>query len=362
MKGLIWKSFAKFGALLTSLFAICAISLVNTNFAFADSVDTPFTVYWRTYQINTNNIVHQSGYITTETQSAILLTYEAGSYKTLYGFSADFSVSDNTKYTYKVLSADIVLSQGLSDLSDTNSINLEPTPLYLNIDTVSGTTYSGSCTGSRGNPNNSFVTYHCSVSTTKSEVITNAQFVAGNVSSGTPSLPVAIACGTSISPQCNHSIILSDVSYELYGSNSAESEQLNAISEQTTAINNTLQQQQQQDQQDRDDMQNATDDSQTASNEAQAENEAVTSNLLDIMGSFINVLHTSATDCKINVNTGNLNFNEIDFCQGKPAQLTPIINIACSLVLVPVGYIMAKWLIERFLAVTVFGQGGERGK
>lgn len=137
----------------------------------------------------------------------------------------------------------------------------------------------------------------------------------------------------------------------------------NALLQQQVDQNNTIIGQNQQiinqDNQDRSDIQSASDSADSNADTAQSQNEGATSNLLNLMGSFIEALQTPATNCRVPADLGNLDLGTIDFCTGKPAEFVPIINTISALVMSFAIYLVARHLVHSFIRITVFAQGGK---
>lgn len=114
-----------------------------------------------------------------------------------------------------------------------------------------------------------------------------------------------------------------------------------------------------QDNQDRSDIQSASDSADSNADAAQSQNQNATSNLLNLMGSFIEALQTPATNCRVPADLGNLDLGTIDFCTGKPAEFVPIINTISALVMSFAIYLVARHLVHSFIRITVFAQGGK---
>lgn len=134
---------------------------------------------------------------------------------------------------------------------------------------------------------------------------------------------------------------------------------LNQQITQNQTIINQNQQVIEQDQQDRDDIESASSSGQENSDASQEQNEQATSTLLSVIGSFIQALGAPASNCQVRTDLGNIDLGTLDFCTGKPNELTPIINTVCAMVMCIPIYLIARDLFRRFVHITTFAQGGE---
>lgn len=152
---------------------------------------------------------------------------------------------------------------------------------------------------------------------------------------------------------------------QLMGQNQTMINQNNTIISQNQEMINTqnqtnqlLEQQQQQEQQDRDNLEDSQKDGQDNADESKSLNQSSTATLFEVVQGVVGALQSDPTHCRINVNVGHgLDFHELDFCQGKPSQLEPLIDGACVLVMSFVGFLWGRHLLNRFVKLSAFAQG-----
>lgn len=133
----------------------------------------------------------------------------------------------------------------------------------------------------------------------------------------------------------------------------------NTIINQNQQIINNQNQQIAQDQEDRDNISNTKDDGDDASSDAQSDSEQAMSNFFGVINLFIGALQTPATDCKVRSDLGHLDLGVLDFCSGKPNEFIPIIRVAILLVMAIPVYLICRRIIDDFINITVFAQGGK---
>lgn len=153
--------------------------------------------------------------------------------------------------------------------------------------------------------------------------------------------------------------IVRDMNVEFTVTQDSTTQGLGNVEQAINETNNILEENQQQDQQDRDNVQSASDSGEDNAEASQQQNEQATSSLLSVIGSFIQALGAPASNCRVRTDLGNLDLGTLDFCSGKPAQLTPVINTVCAMVMCIPIYLIARDLFKRFVYITTFAQGGE---
>lgn len=131
------------------------------------------------------------------------------------------------------------------------------------------------------------------------------------------------------------------------------------INQNITNIYDQNQREWEQDQQDRDNVSNTKEDGDDASNDAQTDSEQAMSNFFGVINQFIGALQTPATDCKVRSDLGHIDLGVLDFCSGKPNEFIPIIRVAILLVMAIPVYLICRRIIDDFINITVFAQGGK---
>lgn len=128
-------------------------------------------------------------------------------------------------------------------------------------------------------------------------------------------------------------------------------------------IDSTLQQNQQaqedrwkqEDEQKKQEEQNAQDiidGSTDSADAAQDDLNNSTSNFVTIMGDFVNALtNSSASNCRVRANLGNLDLGNLDFCTGKPSEFNGLFTTVIVLILAPVGFIWAKHIFADIVSL-----------
>lgn len=107
------------------------------------------------------------------------------------------------------------------------------------------------------------------------------------------------------------------------------------------ATNDKLDREYNQDQQDRSDAEDAVDNSQTSADDSQASLQNSSQSLLDAMGATVNLIRdTPATNCKIPIDTGNLDLGEVDLCS-VPNDVKQLINRVFGLVMIVGGLLLS---------------------
>ena len=156
------------------------------------------------------------------------------------------------------------------------------------------------------------------------------------------------------------------MSYEYTTSNDPDAAYQSTIINQNNTMINQNQQiinnqnaQAQQDQEDRDNISDSKDDGDDASNDAQTDSEQAMSNFFGVINLFIGALQTPATDCKVRSDLGHIDLGVLDFCSGKPNEFIPIIRVAILLVMAIPVYLICRRIIDDFINITVFAQGGK---
>lgn len=149
------------------------------------------------------------------------------------------------------------------------------------------------------------------------------------------------------------------ISYKYTTSNDQSIIYQNTIINQNQQIIDNQNQQMQQDQEDRDNVSNTKDEGDDASNDAQTDSEQAMSNFFGVINLFIGALQTPATDCKVRSDLGHIDLGVLDFCSGKPNEFIPIIRVAILLVMAIPVYLICRRIIDDFINITVFAQGGK---
>lgn len=347
-----------------SLFPLCLGLLISlfstvflTNSASAVQVSAP-TVYWRAYTSNGN--LTSEAWSNTNGLPKVILQYVTGQYRTLQGFTIDFIVEDtlNTRFKTLVTKAQLLQAdaQGVIGSFDHKSF-ANPSSSHLNAGTSVGTKAGPGCTMQWIDKYTA--DYTCTVTLDDYSTITNAQVTLGYAPTTTvhPD-PLAILCGTSISPSCAGNVVLSAFSYELTGTSSPTDNNVQIITaelgetnQHLSDINDTLEEQNERDQQDRDNIEQASDDADASADSSQQQAEATGSTLLQAFSDFVDALTSaSASDC-------NINFNIMDRIRGGTVNLCslsvpPAVQTIASLVLigfcVPLSIATARKVIELF--------------
>lgn len=337
-----------------SLFSIivcvfCAVScaFLNANSAFASD---SFTVYWRSFSQNGSNAVNQSGAFSGSYTGLNILGADGQSYKILYGFSMDFAVTDNSTYQYKNLKVQFTAGQNVGYSGD----NSWAVPLPKSLTTI-GTnrgaySSSNSCVGTRnytdmlGQMRNNSVTYVCNVSW-ENATAQNAQLVLGTIQSATNSSPaLAIYCGNTMSPACYTAVSISDLSYELTGSNDPSYSQLEVISSQITMINNNIENHNAQEEQGWNNISNQS------TNDIPNSTDQSTTNLIGVISSFVTAIGgINATDCQLTLPFPNYagGSTTVDVCQGKD-KAPQIVQIGSSMFLL-LFFLPLAWLLLKLI-------------
>lgn len=337
------------------LFTVLLSSLFSVASANASDYET-FNVYYRSYQVESNSVVNESGFNRSGT-SVRLLLYDSSdqSVKRLKGFSADFAVDDSTSYNYKTLT---VTAEMMQAASSGNSFSGD-VPAYISIGTTTGAKTSDQCNftngvNRQGISNKNYAVWTCTVSWYDSGVGTNAQLVIGNIVSATSSSPnvaYIMPTGNSGLNYGNADIYIYSLGYELSGSNDPSVQTLNEISSAVTETNDYLEQQQEQDQQDRDNMQEVSDDAGATADSSQQSAESTGTTLLAGFQAFINALNSaSASDCSLDFNImGYIDGGQVDLCT---LSIPPALQTISSLILigfcVPLSIATARKLINLF--------------
>lgn len=129
---------------------------------------------------------------------------------------------------------------------------------------------------------------------------------------------------------------------------------ISALSELKTsqqATNDKLDREYNQDQQDRSDAQDAVDNSQTSADDSQASLQNSSQSLLDAMGATVNLIRdTPATNCKIPIDTGNLDLGEVDLCS-VPNDVKQLINRVFGLVMIVGGLLLSLNIFHSAMAL-----------
>lgn len=133
-------------------------------------------------------------------------------------------------------------------------------------------------------------------------------------------------------------------------SNAQIVQQLNNNGAKIDETNDLLEQQQQQDQQDRDNLESQQSDSQDSADDSSAEAEQTGTTLLTAFTSFIGALTSaSPSNCKIDMDMGNMDLGEVDYCKMSPP---PIFQSIASIMMiafcVPLSIATATKVINLF--------------
>lgn len=103
----------------------------------------------------------------------------------------------------------------------------------------------------------------------------------------------------------------------------------------------------------------ASNEGEQNSESAQSDNEAATSSLLDVAGSIISAFGSTASNCSLDMDLGNVDFGNINFCSGKPSEFSGIIDTVIILMLIPLIFMTTISLVHQFINLTKFAQGGD---
>lgn len=311
-------------------------------------------------QSRENNVRYLNGFFTSGTISQGSSNYSVNSITSVYFvFTQEDTVSgicgsDNTS---------IYWNSGLTDSSMRPRLRLYNGSTLLNVQYPA----SVSCS-TQGNLVEIDVLFS-GFSTTDNTPINTFDFKWGDIStpvSFTPAITGIRASNGTPSSSYGGSVNYLGMVYDYTTSNDPNSAyQSTIINQNNTMINNQQQiinnqnAQAQQDQQDRDNITDAKEDGDDAAQDAADDSQQATASLLATMGSILQALGTNATDCKVDADLGNLDLGEIDYCTGKPAALTPILNTVCVLIMSIPIYLIARDLMVRFIAITTYAQGGD---
>lgn len=102
----------------------------------------------------------------------------------------------------------------------------------------------------------------------------------------------------------------------------------------------------------------ASEEGQTNADTSQTDNETASQNIIGVVGNIVQVFYTPAGDCNIDVDLGNLDLGNLNFCSGKPREFEQIINLAGSILIVYACYRVARTIFRIWLTLSIFGQGG----
>lgn len=107
-----------------------------------------------------------------------------------------------------------------------------------------------------------------------------------------------------------------------------------------------------------DQTQQASDEGTANANTSQTDNESASQNIIGLMSDVVQVFYTPAGNCNIDVDLGNLDLGNLNFCSGKPREFEQIINLAGSILIVYACYRVARTIFRIWLTLSIFGQGG----
>lgn len=107
-----------------------------------------------------------------------------------------------------------------------------------------------------------------------------------------------------------------------------------------------------------DETQQASDEGTANAEQSQTDNETASQNIIGVVGNIVQVFYTPAGNCNIDVDLGNLDLGNLNFCSGKPREFEQIINLAGSILIVYACYRVARTIFRIWLTLSIFGQGG----
>lgn len=358
MKGLKWKH-----QLLSPLCLGLLISLFSTvfltNSASAVQVTAP-TIYWRAYTSNGN--LTSEAWSNTNSLPKRILSYVTGEYRTLQGFTIDLAIQDTLNTRFKTLVTKARLQQtdaeGVIGSFDRKSL-ANPSGSHLNAGTSAGTKTGPGCTMQWIDKYTA--DYTCTVTLDDYSTIDYAQVTLGYAPTTTiHSDPVAILCGTSISPACAGNVVLYAFSYELTGTSSPTDNNVQIITaelgetnQHLSDINDTLEEQNERDQQDRDNLENQAQQTESDADSAQQDVESSTASIMSNITGIVGAFNTGPTDCVVSIQTGangSLALNNMNLCSAPESVKNMIHNISSIVVTVSVLWVSYS-VLRQFLDI-----------
>lgn len=105
----------------------------------------------------------------------------------------------------------------------------------------------------------------------------------------------------------------------------------------------------------------ASNEGEQNSNSADSDNEEASENVIGVISNVIGAFNTAPTNCTLPGNLGNLNMGNLNLCQGKPGEMTQIINIVGSIIIVYACYRVARNIFRIWITITAFAQGNGKG-
>ncbi|MBR0488325.1 hypothetical protein IJJ39_01460 [Candidatus Saccharibacteria bacterium] len=336
MKGIKWRFIAKFVVLCMSLFVV-PVFFSNQNTS-AQSVSSALAIQ-RTYRTSYNGSwttsVRSGGPFTLPTRITEIGNY---SYFALRGFNVSGSVPNaQSGISYTGDATINLLASSASDGSGFSCGNVV-------------TFYAKPEQGAIVAQNNSIKSCSVTNNGTSMTIVVHSE---GNfsASSNVNSFVVSIYAPESstgifssfLSTSTNFNISLLSLDVDIVVSADPNTALLGGIQ-------NAIDQQNQQDQQDREDMQNASDNASDSGDDSQAQAEATGTTLLKAFTDFVGALTSStASDCVVNMNMGNLNLGNVDLCTlSIPQPLQAVASIMLIGFCVPLSIATAKKLIGLF--------------
>lgn len=341
----------RFGKASLVFIPFLAVLLMSHN-TFADTVQVSSpTIYWRAYSVN-GGLTSQA-FNSTSALPRVILAYTPGQYRTLQGFTIDFDVQDTLQTRFKTLVTKARVTQtdaeGVSGTDPHKSL-ANPISWVTAGTTVQGVT-GGKCSTQWLDKYN--LEYTCTVNLDEYKTITNAQVTLGWAPTNTiHSDPLAVLCGTDISPNCAGNVLLSRFSYELSGKDSPTDANVEKIYSEVQVTNELLEEMNQREQEGIDNI-----SGQSESDIQGAENQ-VTTNLIGIISSFVSELSNfSPTDCNLDLPLpsfigGNTTVN---ICQGKDVLgnfITLFSTLTVLLFYLPLAWVLLKMIYNEIRSWT----------
>lgn len=330
-------------------FLTVPLSFLLSSNVFADTVQVSSpTIYWRAY--TTNGELTSQAFNSTSNLPRVILSYQAGEYRTLQGFTIDFGVQDTLQTRFKTLVTKARLTQTDAEgVSGTDPHKSLANPIsWVTAGTTVQDVTGGKCSTQWLDKYN--LEYTCTVNLDEYKTITNAQVTLGWApTSVVHADPLAVLCGTDISPNCAGNVLLSRFSYELSGKDSPTDANVEKIYSEVQVTNDLLQQQIDRDNQDRDDISQSKDDADATAEDLSQDIDNASSSLLTIIGNFVNVIiNPPQRDCVIDGDMGHMNLGQIDLCE---LSLPPSFQVISTLLMI--GFIIpfAYSLISTFLSL-----------
>lgn len=390
MKGLKWKLSEKFVVLLTSLFAIFAISLANINNVSALSITNSFNQYYystttlignpnpasnyqwsaKKYMPNAEGICGDTCYITgisrikqlqvsyqnitTEGNHAALhfelnlrSQNNRGADSSVYAFNDNLpNLQLDSVAFYPNNGSGVVLTKESSNLSyvitefnDGGYANQTVT-IYVDV------TLSGIPSNTTGALRVNLTTRNVQISAASSDFFL-AFLHSSHTITWVEQNPTSIVYTNNLNDALlSQQIAQNEVMIE------NQSRIINAQNATTDAVNNlndTINQQNQQNQQDRQELENTSSSAENASDDSSQAVTDASSSLLVIMGNFIDIiLHPPSSDCSIDADMGHMDLGQIDLCQ---LPVPPAVGTIATVLLIALLIPFVISLVNTFLSL-----------